>query len=130
MDRSNIHYEAYLRIGDVAGCLRVLRECLLTVEEDTSRAILHFKIAQLEDKLSNRAASVENHHKALKLWPGFFEPMECLLSMAIDARDWNQVSKLIINLAHAVHDDFLKDRLFEAGRRLEESRTLSIANKF
>ena len=120
LDTSTILYDAYHRLGNWDGCLRVLRQTLLSVEEDAERAVLHHKIAQISEQLDDYESSFENYKKAAELWPSFLDPIEGLMTIAIAKKDWETVREWLHSLCERIHDEELDTQLKQAIQRLDD----------
>jgi len=120
LDTSNILYDAYHRIGNWEGCLRVLRECILGASSDATRSILLFKVGQLEEQLGNKSAAADSFQKAAKLGTDFLEPLEHLVNLAVETEDWNSLAAHLLQLRERVKDESLKEKLTDAHRRLTD----------
>jgi|GEM_PF-906932 len=119
LDTSTIHYDAYQKMGDIEGCLRVLRGCLLNVEDETSRAVLHHKIASLHEFLGQLEAAMENYQKSVELSSTFLDPVEGMISTAIALKKWEVALGSMRTLIERVEDEESKAQLRQAIRRLE-----------
>jgi tetratricopeptide (TPR) repeat protein len=120
LDTSNILFDAYQRLADWQGCLKVLRECLLNVDDDHGRAVLHYKIATLLDQIREPNAALENYIKAAKLWPQFLDAIEAIINITIAKKDWAGLQHWLEVLTERVHDEKLAAQLRQATRRLAE----------
>jgi len=119
LDTSTIAYDAYQRLGDADGCLRVLRQCVLTVNDDVSRAILHFKMGVLHEQLGQRDPAYDCFLKASRLWTTFLDPVEGAISISIARKDWPAVLQHIADMSDRVQDGELASQLRQAAQRLE-----------
>jgi tetratricopeptide (TPR) repeat protein len=120
LDTSTIHYEAYYRLGNLEGCLKVLRSCLLTVEDDMTRSIVHYRIASLFEQLGQLQTAQENYEKAYKLNGNFLETLEGLISSSIKLKQWTRVIDWISVLASKVHSESIAAQLNAGKQRLME----------
>lgn len=120
LDASTIYFDAYQRLGDWDGCLKVLRECLLSVDDDGSRSILHFKMAQLEERLNRFDQAQSNYEKSVNLNPKFFEPYENIIYLAIQKKDWQLARRWLDQLGQSIGDDGLKIHIDEALARMDK----------
>lgn len=119
LDTSTIHFDAYQRLGDTEGCLRVLRGCLLNVDDDSARSVLHFKIASILEYTGQHRLALENYEKAVKLSSLFLDPLEGMISMGIALKDWGVVKEGLNLLMARVEDDESRVQLNQARKRLE-----------
>ena len=120
LDTSTIHYEAYYRLGNLEGCLRVLRSALLVVEDQPTRAIVHYRIASIYEQLSQFQMAYENFQKALELNDDFIEAIEGLISNAIKLKNWMVVRDWLNVLAGRTRSQNLIGQLRAGIQRLEE----------
>lgn len=120
LDTSTIHYDAYERLGNWQGCLRVLRECLLNVDNNHSRAIVHFKIATIYEQLNQLDLASENFSKSLKLAPHLLDAFEGGIGVATIRKDWQEVLRLLNALVEQVKDERQIAQIRQAIRRLQD----------
>src|SRR5690606_34589055 len=91
LDTSTILYDAHHRLADWNGCLKVLRECLLGVDEEPGRAVLHFKIAGISEQLGDYDGALENYMKAASQWPEFLDAYEGVIGLSLDHQKFDTV---------------------------------------
>lgn len=120
LDTSTILYDAYQRLNDWTGCLKVLRQCLLNVDDDMGRAILHYKIGGLSEQLGELDQALDNFTKAAKLWPQFLDAIEGVIAVSIAKQDWPAIASWLEILTSRVQDDRLKSQLKQASSRLKD----------
>ena len=120
LDTSTIHYEAYYRLGDLDGCLRVLRSALLVVEDPATRAIVHFRIASVYEQQNNPQLAYENFQRTLELNDDFFEAIEGLISSSIKLKNWTVVRDWLKVLAGRTRSPNLVRQLNAGIQRLDE----------
>ena len=120
LDTSTIQYDAYQRLADWQGCLRVLRQSLLTVDDDLARAVLHFKIASLHEQLGDLDAALDDFQKAVKLYPQFLDAVEGVIQVGVLKKDWRLIQQWLGVLESKVNDDKLKAQLKQAQVRLAD----------
>jgi tetratricopeptide (TPR) repeat protein len=120
LDTSTVHYEAYYRLGNLEGCLRVLRSALLVVEDADTRAIIHYRIASIYDQLGQYQLAHENFRKTLELNDDFFEAIEGLISSSIKLKDWPAVRQWLDVLAEKTRSPNLAGQLKAGIQRLDE----------
>jgi tetratricopeptide (TPR) repeat protein len=120
LDASTIHYDAYQRLGDWQGCLKVLRQCLLSVEEDGGRSVLLLKIGLLEEKMGHLDVAAQSFRRAIQLWPKFLEPYERLVQISAQKKNWNEALEWLGKLHDHVEDLTLRARLDELKVRLQD----------
>ena len=120
LDTSTIQYDAYQRLADWQGCLRVLRQSLLTVDDDLARAVLHFKIGGLHEQLGDLDAALDDFQKAVKLYPQFLDAVEGIINVGVLRQDWRLIQQWLGVLEGKVTDDKLKAQLRQAQARLAD----------
>jgi tetratricopeptide (TPR) repeat protein len=120
LDTSTIHYEAYLRLGNIEGCLRVLRASLLSVEEDITRSIIHYRIASLYEQQANYSLAYDNFEKAFSLNESFLEAIEGLISTCLKTKNWIKASEFLHLLAAKVGSPVLANQVRAGLARLDE----------
>jgi len=120
LDTSTILYDAYQRLADWPGCLKVLRQCLLTVDDDESRAILHFKIASLLEQQDDLTGAQDDYVRAVALWPQFLDAIEGVINVGVLRQDWALIETWLGTLLERVTDDKLQAQLRQAQRRLKD----------
>lgn len=118
LDGSMIHFDAYQRMGNVDGCIRVLRNCLINVDQNLERAIIHYKIAELEEQLGRLEIAATDYATAAQLAPDLLEPLEGLLQVQMRQTKWAEVLKTLDLLKTRVIEKPLAQRIDEAKRRL------------
>ncbi|MFK7825500.1 MAG: tetratricopeptide repeat protein [Oligoflexales bacterium] len=111
LDTSTIHYDAYASLQDWSGCLKVLNRCILTTEEDTVQATLYYRIGQLHAQLGNNSAADSSLQKSLELWPQFLEPLEELIHIAVDKKDWPTLKKYLETLENLIQGEDQKRKV-------------------
>jgi tetratricopeptide (TPR) repeat protein len=124
LDTSTIHYEAYFRLGQDEGCLKVLRQCLVSVEEPLTRAIIHYRMGSLLEKAAQFQAAGENYETAIKLDENFLEAIEGLISTSIKVKKWESVKDWLSVLASRVRTQTLAVQVRAGLARLEEGSKL------
>lgn len=120
LDTSTIQYDAYQAMSDLPGCLKLLRQCLLNVNDDISRSTLHFKMAAIHEQLKEYDLAVENYEKSSNLWSSFLDPVEGIISILALKGDWQGLQKWIKRLRELIKDDKLKVQLNQAVKRIED----------
>ena len=121
LDTSTILYDAYERLTNWEGCIRVLRDSLISLDNDLDRSILHYKIASLHEYLGDYEAAKDNFQKAAKLWPTFLEPIEGLINLNLHKQRWEDVLYWLRYLAGKSKDKSLCEQIKDAVKRLEDS---------
>lgn len=120
LDTSTILYDAYQALSDLKGCLKLLRQCLLNVNDDISRSTLHFKMAAIHEQLKEYDQAIENYEKASNLWPSFLDPIEGVISILTMKGDWKALQKWMRKLQDLIKDEKLKVQLNQAVKRIED----------
>jgi tetratricopeptide (TPR) repeat protein len=120
LDTSTILYDAYHRIGKWQGCLGVLRECLLSAEDETARAVLHFKIGGILETLDEQEDALENFQKAAVLWPEFIDAYEGAIGMALKLQKFDLVLTWMQKIEKNLFDKTLIDQIQQASKRLKD----------
>jgi tetratricopeptide (TPR) repeat protein len=125
LDTSTIMFDAYQRLANWHGCLKVLRQCLLTVDDEMGRAILHFKIASLHEQLQDLDQALDQFSKAAKLWPQLLDAIEGVINVAVLKKDWAQVHAWLGVLIDRCQDEKLNVQLKQAMARLKDGMDLA-----
>jgi tetratricopeptide (TPR) repeat protein len=120
LDTSTVHYEAYYRLGNLEGCLRVLRSALLVVEDGETRAIIHYRIASIYDQLGQPQLAYDNFRKTLELHDDFFEALEGLIRSSIKLKNWVAVKDWLDVMAGKTRSANLVGQLKAGIQRLNE----------
>ena len=120
LDTSTIHFDAYMKLGDLPGCIRVLRQCLLNVDDNGSRAVLHYRIGNLYSQLGDKTAAEDNFEKSTNLSENIIQPVESLVSIKLEHLDWTAVRKWMGELQKRIHDEALRNQIEDALKRLDD----------
>lgn len=120
LDTSTIHYEAYYRLGNLEGCLNVLRSCLATVSDNATNAIIHYRIGSLYEKLNQLKLAFENYERTVQLDENFLEAIEGLISTGLKMRNWVAVKEWLSILASRLASPSLANQVRAGLSRLEE----------
>ena len=129
LDTSTIHYEAYYRLGNLEGCLRVLRAALLVVEDQETKAIVYYRIASIYEQLGQFQMAYEQFLKALELNDDFMEAIEGLISNGIKLKNWQVVRDWLNVLAGRTRSINLVSQLRAGIQRLEEGLAHAATNR-
>lgn len=119
LDTSNILYDAYESVGDSNGCLKILRECLLNVADDTGRAKLLFKIATMEEQRGDQTSALQQYQKAFTLWPPLLDAAEGIVNIAVEQKNWQLLEETLTSLLENTQDIRLRGQIDQAIRRLK-----------
>ncbi len=120
LDTSTIMFDAFQAMSDLDGCLRVLRQCLVGVNDDVSRATLHYKMAAIQEQKKDFKSAVENYEKSAGLSPTFLDPLEGIISIYTITNDWENLQKWMKKLRAVVKDEKLKVQLNQAIKRVDD----------
>lgn len=129
LDTSTIHYEAYYRMSNYEGCLRVLRGCLATVEDQATKAIIHYRIGSLYEKLTNLQLAFENYERTVRFDENFLEAIEGLISTGLKLKQWNTVKDWLSVLASRVSSQTLASQVRTGLSRLEEGLQVAAVSR-
>lgn len=121
LDSSTILFDAYQRLGDWHGCLKVLRQCLLSADQDYSRAVMHLKIGSLHEQLGELGDAQDNYARAARLAPDLLDAIEGVVGVAVARHDWAMVIEWLQVLGNRVANERLKGQLFAACARLSDA---------
>lgn len=116
-----IHYDAYYRLQNWDGCLRVLRAHLKKIEGGLNKAITHLKMGELLERMKRYKEAEENYYKALEYSPRMLEPYERLMDLYLDFKQWDNVLDCLNRLQEAVDDSYLKEKIQEGSARLQHA---------
>jgi len=116
-----IHYEAYYRLQNWEGCLRVLRNYLKKIEGPLNKAIIYLKMGELEEQLKRLQEAEACFLHSLELAPRMLEPLENLIELNLEASRWDKVLFYLNRLHDLVDDPYLKEKVREGRTRLQEA---------
>lgn len=116
-----IHYEAYYRLQNWDGCLRVLRNHMKRVDGSLNKAIILLKIGELQEQLNRHEEAEKSFLSCIDLAPKMLEPLENLIEMNLEAQQWEKVLVFMNRLIESVDDPYLKDKVKEGRSRLMEA---------
>jgi tetratricopeptide (TPR) repeat protein len=129
LDTSTIHYEAYYRLGNLEGCLRVLRSALLVVDDQATKSVVYFRMASIFEQLGQFQLAYDHFQKALELNDEFMEAIEGLISSSIKLKNWQVVRDWLNVLAGRTRSNNLIGQLRAGIQRLEEGLANAAANR-
>lgn len=129
LDTSTIHFEAYYRLGDLDGCLKVLRSALLVVEDPETRSIVHFRMGSIFEQLNQTQMAYDSYQKTLELNDNFFEAIEGMISCAIKLKNWVAVRDWLVVLSEKTRSQDLVGQLRAGIQRLDEGMAHANANR-
>lgn len=121
LDTTKIKFDAYSRMADWSNCLKVLENSLTLESDITVKAVIHYKIAELYEKMDQVEVAKKHYEKASLIWTDFIEPYEKMISIELKQKNWQQVIKLLDQLSDKVNLPNLKDSLREAMLRIESA---------
>ncbi len=99
LDSSQVRFDAFKRLEDWPGCLRVLHELLITVKDPHKQSVLHYKIGEINETLGERILAYKSYESAHELNLFFMEPYEKLTAWYITEENWSQLKKIIEQLS-------------------------------
>jgi tetratricopeptide (TPR) repeat protein len=116
-----IHYEAYFRQQNWEGCLRVLQGHLRKSDGSLNKAIIHFKIGELQEQLRKSGEAERSYLHSLELAPKMLEPLEKMIELHIEQQQWSGVISDLNKLCELVDDTHLKDKIRDGRNRLQDA---------
>lgn len=116
-----IHYEAYYRLLNWEGCLKVLRIYLKKVDGPLNKAIIHLRIGELEEQLDRHQEAESSFYKSFELAPQMLESLESLIELYLETRCWDKVVHCLSKLYELLEDPYLKEKVREGRARLMEA---------
>jgi tetratricopeptide (TPR) repeat protein len=119
LDTSTILYDAYETLGDLDGCLRILRQCLLSVSDDSGRSKLLYKIATIEEQRGDKSSALKHYTKSFEVWPSLLDAAEGIVSIAIEQKNWPLLEETLISLYDKIQDGRLRGQIEQATKRLK-----------
>ncbi len=114
-----IHYEAYYRMQNWEGCLRVLQTQVKKVSGDLNKANLTLRIGETFERLRRPDDAIMSYKRVLELAPNMLEPLEKLADIYIRQENWNSVLETLTALDECLDDPFLKEKVREGIERLQ-----------
>jgi len=129
LDTSTIHYEAYYRLGNLDGCLRVLRAALNVVDDQATKAVVYYRIATIHEQQGQFQLAYEQFQKALEHNDDFMEAIEGLISSSIKLKNWQVVRDWLNVLAGRTRSNNLIGQLRAGIQRLEEGLANAATNR-
>lgn len=116
-----IHYEAYYRMQNWEGCLKVLQAQVKKVSGDLNKANLTLRIGETLEKLRRPDDALTAYKRVLELAPNMLEPLEKLIDIYLRQENWTAVLETLRMLDECLDDPFLKDKVKEGIDRLQEA---------
>jgi tetratricopeptide (TPR) repeat protein len=114
-----IHYEAYYRMQNWEGCLKVLQDQIKKVSGDLNRALLTLRVGEMFEKLRRVDEAIAAYKRVLDLAPNMLEPLEKLSDIYLRQEDWTAVIDTLNILDQSLDDQFLKNKVREGIERLQ-----------
>ena len=121
LDTTTIHYEAFYRLRDWKGCHRVLSKYLDKLTDRQDKAIVQFKLGELEELLDQPEKALASYQASSQLAPNFLEPVERLIELYVVKKDWPKILATLKSLKTYLKRDTLKERIDEAMTRIEDA---------
>ncbi|MES2743834.1 MAG: hypothetical protein V4655_00345 [Bdellovibrionota bacterium] len=116
-----IHYEAYYRMQNWEGCLKVLQTQVRKISGDLNRATLTLRIGEMLEKLRRSDDAILAYKRVLELAPNMLEPLEKLSDIYLRQENWSAVIETLNTLDECLDDQFLKDKVREGIDRLQSA---------
>jgi len=88
------------------------------VDDDRSRAVLHFKMAKIHEQLDDYEKAIKAFTNAVDLWPEFLDPIEGIISVGLSKNKWEVVQTWLKRLSESIKDQRLQKQLQQASKRL------------
>lgn len=120
LDTTTVHYDAYYRIKKWSKCQQVLKHYLRKTDSDFEKAVIFFKLGELEIKQENKQKAYDSYQKCLDFSPDFLEALEAMIELDIDKGNWSAVRSHLTTLESLVSSDYLQERIHEAIVRVDE----------
>lgn len=114
-----IHYEAYYRLQNWDGCLRVLAVQVKRVDGNLNKAILTLRIGEMLEKTRRFDDAIETYKKVIDLEPNMLEPLEKLSDIYTRQQNWAAVLETLNTLDECLDDQYLKEKVREGITRLQ-----------
>lgn len=121
LDTSTISYDAYYRLSDWHGCVGVLRTHLPKTEDPNARSILHYKIGSIFELIADNDSAEENYKIAHDLNNGFLEPIEALICIYTEKKDWKGIFLWLGQLSRQVKSVELRAKITEVLDRIKST---------
>lgn len=116
-----IHYEAYYRMQNWEGCLKVLQTQVKRVSGDLNKANLTLRIGETLERLRRPDDAITAYKKVLELAPNMLEPLEKLADIYLRMENWHAVLETLNTLDECLDDQFLKEKVREGIERLQNA---------
>ncbi len=121
LDTSTIAYDAYYRLSDWHGCIGVLRSQLAKIEDKPARSVLHYKIGSIFELISDNDSAEDNYKIAHEIQPAFLEPIEALICIYTDKKEWKNIYLWLSRMESEVKASNLKLKISEVLGRLKSA---------
>ena len=99
LDSNEILFDAYEKIGDMQGCIKVLNSYAKSVHDNKIKATIQYRKGQIYDRIQNVNKAVQCFQKSSQLWPEFLEPIEELIRISVQNDDWQKVVERLTHLS-------------------------------
>ncbi|MBC7660149.1 MAG: hypothetical protein H7249_10605 [Chitinophagaceae bacterium] len=116
-----IHYEAYYRLQNWDGCLRVLAVQVKKVDGNLNKALLTLRMGDMHEKSRRPDDAIECYKNVLDLAPNLLEPLEKLADVYLKQHNWAAVLETLNTLDECLDDQFLKEKVREGISRLQSA---------
>ncbi len=120
LDSSTIKFDAFQRLGDWNGCLQVLKDCLLFIDNPETRSIIYYRMALIEEKLRNTTQAIKLYEKTIGSSPKFLEAYENMAYIYIQQKDWKNLLRCLDMLNDQLDDEQYKTQVSDAKSRISE----------
>lgn len=111
LDSSTIHLEAYQRLGDGAGCLRVLNSLLNKNVEKGVEAVILFRMGEIHEALDRMDEAVSCYQKSLHIAPQLLEASERTIKILLRRHKWVDALRALSQFGIGLSDTNLRKQL-------------------
>lgn len=126
LDASTLHYDAYHRIGDVEGCLGVLKNSYDGTSNSQSQAVLALRIGELFEQSGGFEDAFMWLQKSKEHNPDFQVVSERLINLSIRKQDWKSVSSELKILKTRLNQENSKEKVDAVLSRINELTGLNV----
>ncbi len=120
LDTSSVEFDARYRSSDWLACIQILNRLLNKTLNRGEHAVIAYRKALLFENLRDNDSVVRELESALAVSSNFLEPVEKLVSIALEKKDWKAVERLLFELESRVESPNLRVRCNEAVSRLKQ----------
>lgn len=121
LNNAEIAYDAYQRLSDLPGCIRVLEDCLDRISTNTHKAIILYRQASLYQSMEDFGNALAKAEASLALKTDFLEAYELVVQLHLSRKDWTSVQAALTKLQQQLSDDTLASKIQEAQDRLTKA---------